>query len=103
MFFNLLRFSGVKVLILENSGSLWLIFLIPNRLMMPYHLLHNKIKSKQLKLSKNRNISLEISLKGFGLISPLSSSWKNGNYTKNHIQLCSVKALSCVTGPASRM
>lgn len=100
MFFNLLRFSDVKILILENSGSPWLIFLTPNRLMMSYHLLHNKIRNKQQKFSKNRNIYLEISLKGFGLISPLNSSWKNGNYTKNHMFSETFKLCDC---PASRM
>lgn len=75
---------GVKVLILKSSGYVWLLMLllsfhISNRLMMSCHLLHNKMQNKQLKLSKNRNTYLVITLKGSGLISQLNNSWKNGN------------------------
>jgi len=73
----------VKVLVLGGSGSPWLLmiqrsFLIPNRLMTPCHILHKKMLSKQLKLSKNKNTYLETTLNGSGLISPLNNFWKNG-------------------------
>lgn len=55
--------------------------LTPNRLMMPCCTLHSKMLSKQLRLSKSSNTSLESTLKGSGLILPLNNSWKNGNYT----------------------
>lgn len=51
---------------------------------MPCCTLHSKMLSKQLRLSKSSNTSLESTLKGSGLILPLNNSWKNGNYTWNN-------------------